>query len=83
MKWCIREGLDGVVTDEVELYLDVARRFDEDKEKEPWVPVSLKIIWAAMKAFVWVKVMLVFYSRKMGLQEVYGGLKKHDEKHKS
>jgi phosphatidylglycerol phospholipase C len=83
MKWCIRKGLDGVVTDEVELYLDVAERFDENKEKEPWVPVSLKIIWAAMKAYVWVKVMLVFYSRKMGLQEVYGGLKKHDGKHKS
>jgi phosphatidylglycerol phospholipase C len=82
MKWCIRKGLDGVVTDEVELYLDVAERFDEATEKEPWLPVSLKIIWAAVKAYIWVRVLLVFYSRKMGLEEVYGGVKKQDGKQK-
>ena len=82
MKWCIRKGLDGVVTDEVELYLDVADRFDEATEKEPFLPVSLKIIWTAMKAYVWVRILLVFYSRKMGLQEVYGGVKKQDGRHK-
>lgn len=80
MKWCIRKGLDGVVTDEVELYLDVAERFDETQERDPWLPVSLKVLWAAMKAYVWVRVLLVFYSRKMGLNEVYGGIKKQDEK---
>lgn len=82
MKWCIRRGLDGVVTDEVELYLDVAERFDEDKEKEPWFPVSMKLVWTAMKAYVWVRVLLVFYSRKMGLHEVYGGIEKGDGRHK-
>ena len=82
MKWCIRKGLDGVVTDEVELYLNVAERFDEANEKEPWLPVSLKIVWAAMKAYVWVRILLIFYSRKMGLQEVYGGVKKQDGKQK-
>lgn len=80
MKWCIRKGLDGVVTDEVELYLDVAERFDEIQERDPWLPVSLKVLWAAMKAYVWVRILLVFYSRKMGLNEVYGGIKKQDEK---
>lgn len=67
MKWCIRRGLDGVVTDEVEKYLDVAERFDEDQEKEPYLPVELKVLWAAFKSFVWVKILLVFYSGKMQL----------------
>jgi glycerophosphoryl diester phosphodiesterase len=80
MKWCIRRGLDGVVTDEVELYLDVAERFDETSEREPWLPVTLKVLWNAMKAYFWTRVLLVFYSRKMGMQEVYGGLKKQDGK---
>ena len=80
MKWCIRKGLDGVVTDEVELYLDLAEHFDEASEKEPWLPVSLKFLWTALKAYLWTRVMLAFYSRKMGLQEVYGGIKKQDGK---
>jgi hypothetical protein len=33
-----------------------------------------------MKAYFWTRVLLVFYSRKMGMQEVYGGLKKQDGK---
>lgn len=67
MKWCIRRGLDGVVTDEVEKYLEVADRFDEGEEKESWLPVDLKVLWTAMKAYIWVRVLLVFYKRKMGL----------------
>jgi len=65
MKWCIRRGLDGVVTDEVEKYLDVAERFDEHREKEPYLPVQLKVLWAAFKSFVWVKVLLLLYNGKM------------------
>jgi phosphatidylglycerol phospholipase C len=82
MKWCIRKGLDGVVTDEVELYLDVAEHFDEATENEPWIPVSWKMLWTALKAYLWTRVLLAFYSRKMGLQEVYGGIKKQDGKDK-
>ena len=82
MKWCIRRGLDGVVTDEVEMYLDLAERFDETTEKEPWLPVSLKIFWTAVKAYLWTRVLLVFYSRKMGLHEVYGGINKQGGKDK-
>lgn len=67
MKWCIRRNLDGVVTDEVEKYLDLAERFDEDEEREPYLPLELKVIWAAFKSFIWVKILLMFYSGKMGL----------------
>ena len=59
-----------------------AEHFDEASEKEPWLPVSLKFLWTALKAYVWTRVMLAFYSRKMGLQEVYGGIKKQDGKDK-
>lgn len=69
MKWCIRRGLDGVVTDEVEKYLDVAESFDEEEESEPWMPVALSTMWTAMKSYVWVRVLLVFYGRKVGLNE--------------
>jgi hypothetical protein len=58
----------------------VAERFDETSEREPWLPVTWKVLWNAMKAYFWTRVLLVFYSRKMGLQEVYGGLKKQDGK---
>jgi phosphatidylglycerol phospholipase C len=76
MKWCIRKGIDGVVTDEVEKYLEVAERFDEDREKEPFLPVELKVLWAAFKSFVWVKILLVFYSGKMQLNMPDGFSKK-------
>lgn len=69
MKWCIRRGLDGVVTDEVEKYLALAENFDDDEESEPWVPVALSTMWAAMKSYVWVRVLLVFYGRKVGINE--------------
>lgn len=80
MKWCIRKGLDGVVTDEVELYLDVAERFDETKEREPWLPVSPKLMWTAIKAYFWVRILLVFYNSKMGWKT---GLGKQDGKSQS
>lgn len=65
MKWCIRRGLDGVVTDEVERYMDVANHFDEKIEQEPWLPVGWKVMWSALRAFVWIKILLVFYGRKL------------------
>ncbi|KAL1585650.1 hypothetical protein WHR41_06031 [Cladosporium halotolerans] len=65
MKWCIRRGLDGVVTDEVEKYMDLAESFDEHLEPEPWLPVSPKVLWTALKAYVWVRILLVFYGRRL------------------
>lgn len=65
MKWCIRRGLDGVVTDEVEKYMDLAESFDENLEPEPWLPVSPKVLWTALKAYVWVRILLVFYGRRL------------------
>ena len=54
----------------------MAERFDEDREKEPYLPVELKVLWAAFKSFVWVKILLAFYSGKMQLGMPTGFSKK-------
>lgn len=33
MEWCVRNGLDGVVTDDPKLFLEVSKRVAEDEAK--------------------------------------------------
>lgn len=41
MEWCIRRGLDGVITDDPAKFVDVCDKYDETK-RVPWVPLRLK-----------------------------------------
>ncbi|KAK4501501.1 hypothetical protein PRZ48_007310 [Zasmidium cellare] len=49
MKWCIWHGLDGVLTDDPEKFLDVCKNFDFGA-KEPWFPFTVQTYWAALVA---------------------------------
>lgn len=39
MEWCIRRELDGVITDDPKLFLEVCKKYD-DQSPEPWMSVA-------------------------------------------
>lgn len=49
MDWCIRKGLDGVITDEPKVYLDLRDSFDPTSKPPEWA-------WAAIMGFVRINV---------------------------
>lgn len=60
MEWCIRRGLDGVITDDPRLYLEVRDKFDE-RSKEPLLPFSIKGMVDVFRVYVWIRVMGYLY----------------------
>jgi len=49
MDWCIRRKLDGVITDDPELFLKVCDEFDESK---PEKPLSMKAIFESLRIWI-------------------------------
>lgn len=49
MKWSIWRGLDGVLTDNPEKFLEVCRGFDFEA-REPWFPFTVRTYWEAVVA---------------------------------
>ena len=65
MRWCIRRGLDGVITDDPSMYNKVVEKFDE-RQKEPMVPISIKGYLNAWRVWLWIT-MLAWWYRRMFL----------------
>ena len=65
MVWCIRRQLDGVITDDPRMFLEVCERFDE-LEREPWFPISVKGYVDLWRIWVWVSVAVWFFRGKLG-----------------
>jgi glycerophosphoryl diester phosphodiesterase len=63
MEWCIRRKLDGVITDDPKLFLQVCDEFDEDK-KEPWPPIRVRGYIDMARIYFFVTLM-AFLFRKM------------------
>ena len=63
MEWCIRRKLDGVITDDPALFLQVCEDFDEDT-KEPWPPIKMRGYVDLVRIYFFVTV-LAFLFRKM------------------
>ena len=58
MKWCIRRNLDGVITDDPKLFLDVCRRYDDNEAEKRlswWIWLDVLRVWlfALFFGFVW------------------------------
>lgn len=57
MKWCIRNRLDGVITDDPKLFLQL--RDTCASEKQPWLPLSVVdtirvlVMWTLMTTLAW------------------------------
>jgi len=64
MEWCIRRGLDGVITDDPAKYRDVCAKFDE-KKRAPWfLPISLRGLWDVCGTWIWIAVVFRLYKKR-------------------
>ncbi|WPH02340.1 Hypothetical protein R9X50_00520300 [Acrodontium crateriforme] len=61
MQWCIRRNLDGVITDDPELYLSVCENHD-DNEPEKLFPLNLRDYFDVIR--VWAFVVVIFWLRR-------------------
>lgn len=55
MKWCIGKGVQGVITDDPETYLEVCRNFQDGKVRLPskaWISVILVSMLARLAGLV-------------------------------
>nr|OQO18025.1 hypothetical protein B0A51_14108 [Rachicladosporium sp. CCFEE 5018] len=60
MEWCIRRGLDGVITDDPKMFLEIEKSFDE-QSKEPFVPISWKGMFDVGRIWLWIMIMFSIY----------------------
>ncbi|KAK4964103.1 hypothetical protein LTR28_004059 [Elasticomyces elasticus] len=61
MEWCIRKGLDGVITDDPELFLKVCERYDEGSERQR-LPVFMLL--NVMRIWLSVLVLRILYRKR-------------------
>ena len=61
MEWCIRRELDGVITDDPAVFLDVCRRHKAD-EKEKLM--RLKDYLDVYRLWIWITVALLFFRKR-------------------
>ncbi|KAF3058674.1 Phosphatidylglycerol phospholipase C [Daldinia childiae] len=53
MEWCVRNGLDGVVTDDPKLFLEVSKRVAEDEAKNEGTAVRRKLSSVSLSTHAW------------------------------
>ncbi|KAK5129665.1 hypothetical protein LTR08_002990 [Meristemomyces frigidus] len=63
MEWCIRRGVDGVITDDPAMYLAVCEGYDE-REGEAWMPLGWRGYVQCLRIWVWVSVLFLWRRRK-------------------
>ena len=63
MEWCIRRGLDGVITDDPAKFLEVSEKFDAETP-EPFVPLTMKSYLEVYRLWVWISFAILFFARK-------------------
>ena len=69
MDWCIRRGLDGVITDDPQKFLDFCDKFDEDK-KVAW-PLAVVINFLRINIFATIFGILFWWRHGFGLEQKY------------
>lgn len=63
MEWCIRQKLDGVITDDPAKFLKVCEEYQHE-EKTVWMPFSLKACWELLRIWAWVTVAAFLYRKR-------------------
>lgn len=64
MEWCIRRKLDGVITDDPRMYLEVCEKFDEEGREEGVLPIRLKGFFDVLRIWLWITVAFWLYRRR-------------------
>ena len=62
MDWCIRQGLDGIVTDNVPKFLGMCETFQEER-KYPW---PLKLLLGFTYINIWLYLFSVVFRKRYG-----------------
>lgn len=75
MDWCIRQNLDGVVTDDPKKYLEVCARFNEASTPPPW-PRTVLVNFLRINIFTWIFGLLFWFKHGFGLDNIYLSEKK-------
>lgn len=63
MEWCIRQQLDGVITDDPALFTKVREEFDH-ASKEPFIPVSWRTCFEVLRVYIMITCMFWLFRRK-------------------
>ena len=61
MEWCIRRELDGVITDDPAVFLDVCRRHNVDEKERV---MRLKDYLDVYRLWIWITVALLFFRKR-------------------
>ena len=64
MEWCIRRKLDGVITDDPKLFLEVCEKHDESK-REALMPISFKAMMDILWIWSFIRIMTFFYRKRL------------------
>lgn len=64
MEWCIRHGLDGVITDDPKRFLEVCEEYD-DAKKDPFLPIKLGGLFDVFRAWIWVSVLAWLFHKRL------------------
>ena len=62
MEWCIRRKLDGVITDDPKLFLQVCDEFD-DEARTPRPELTVRHYLDIMRIYIWVSIMALIYGK--------------------
>jgi tubulin gamma len=64
MRWAIRHKLDGVITDDPKLFLEVRKGWNEGMQESLGLDVWLKVVWVNCFAFV----LSIIFRAKFGFE---------------
>lgn len=64
MEWCIRRKLDGVITDDPAMFLDVCDKFDE-LSKEPTIPVGFRSLVEILRIYIMIQALFWLFRRRL------------------
>lgn len=71
MRWCINNGLDGVITDDPKKFLEVCEEWERGKR-------DVQISWRQWMIILWINVMVIVFGAIFWWK--YGGAKKQKTK---
>lgn len=64
MEWCIRRGIDGVITDDPSMFADACERHDE-YSPEPTIPVGFKSCFEMLRIYIMITTLFWIFRRRL------------------
>lgn len=66
MRWCIKHGLDGVITDDPKLFLQVRDATAIAEKKKPWLTLSILEMIHVVRIYIWITVAAWIFRKRFG-----------------